>query len=60
MESFEQSYATLPQDLVGNLRPAAREIGFVRSLSLFLSFSVCLSVVLSTRLPKASSLVSSR
>lgn len=29
-ESFEQSYATPRQDLVGNLRPAAREIGFVR------------------------------
>lgn len=42
MESFEQSYATLPQDLVGNLRPAAREIGFARSLrfSLYLSPSI--------------------
>lgn len=40
MESFEQSYATLPQDLVGNLRPAAREIGFIRSLSPSLSPSV--------------------
>lgn len=40
MESFEQSYATLPQDLVGNLRPAAREIGFIRSLSPSFSPSV--------------------